>query len=250
MRKYWQQVLIYTQYFSKVAWDNPGVLIYTVCLPLVFLILNTKDHFFQQLTLTQYANSVIPFIGWMIFTNCLVTVASIGELREQGYLKQYRTLVVNVSVLIVSEAIVNLILLLTTLTLIAGLSSLVFQLPFLKLIGWLWLTLGLAYIPVICYCLPLLAVNMRQKTLNTMVNAISLIIIVGSVAVSNLVVLGMSNIFSNVLSPLYLISNLFRMLTVGTASQYILTYSICLVILIIVGAWSYRHLKILPTEGL
>jgi len=250
MRKYWQQVGIYMQYFLKVAWDNPGVLVYTVCLPLVFLILNTKSYFFQQLSLTQYTDAVVPFVGWMIFTNCLVTVASVGELREQGYLKQYRTLVVNTSVMIVGEALVNLILLLTTLTLIGGLSSFVFQLPLFKLVGLLWSTLGLAYIPVICFCLPLLAVNMRQKTLNTMVNAISLIIIVGSVAVSNLVKLRMDNFVSNLISPLYLISNLFRMLVVMAPSRFILTYLGCLLVLVGVGTWSYRNLKILPTEGL
>nr|WP_243463942.1 hypothetical protein [Lactiplantibacillus plantarum] len=95
MHKYSIQVGGYTQYFFKVIRDTPGVLIYTICLPLVFLIMNVSSAFFKPLSLTTYTAQVMPYIGWMIFSNCLTTASNVAILREQGYLKQYRTLVVS-----------------------------------------------------------------------------------------------------------------------------------------------------------
>ena len=54
MHKYSIQVGGYTQYFFKVIRDTPGVLIYTICLPLVFLIMNVSSAFFKPLSLTTY----------------------------------------------------------------------------------------------------------------------------------------------------------------------------------------------------
>lgn len=250
MRKYGVQVAVYTQYFMKVLRDMPGVLVYTICLPLVFLALNVGDAFFKPLTTSAYVEHIMPYIGWMIFSNCLTTAGNIASLREQGYLKQYRTLVVSPSVFIVSQALVNGLLMLSTLFLIAILSSIAFKLAFLPLLGQLWLTLVLVYLPVTCYSLPLIALAWRQRAINTAINAVSLLVIIGSFAINAVLNLHVSNPPLNLISPIYLVNNVFAMLTVGPISQFIATYGVILVILLGLGWFSYRHLKLLPTEGL
>lgn len=250
MHKYGVQVGIYTQYFSKVIRDTPGVLIYTICLPLVFLVLNVSSALFRPLSLTVYVNQVMPYIGWMIFSNCLMTAGTVATLREQGYLKQYRTLVVSPAVFIVSQALVNLGIILMTLLLVAVLSSVTFKLAFFPLLGRLWLTLLLVYLPVTCYSLPLIALALRRKTVDTVMNALSLIVILGTFMVSNLLAVPASNPLLNLISPIYLVNNVFAMISVAPVSHFIMTYLLSLVVLVAIGLLSYRHLKILPTEGL
>jgi ABC-2 type transport system permease protein len=153
-------------------------------------------------------------------------------------------------VFIVSQALVNGLLMLSTLFLIAILSSIAFKLAFLPLLGQLWLTLVLVYLPVTCYSLPLIALAWRQRAINTAINAVSLLVIIGSFAINAVLNLHVSNPLLNLISPIYLVNNVFAMLTVGPISQFIATYGVILVILLGLGGFSYRHLKLLPTEGL
>ncbi|MDV7720257.1 hypothetical protein GA840_10520 [Pediococcus ethanolidurans] len=250
MCKYGVQIVVYTQYFMKVIRDMPGVLVYTICLPLVFLAINVGDAFFKPLTLDSYVVNVMPYVGWMIFSNCVTTAGNIASLREQGYLKQYRTLIVNPSVFIVSQALVNLVLILSTLLLVAVLSSWVFKLGFLSLLGQLWLTLVLVYLPVTCYSLPLIALAWRLKTIDTAINGLSLLVILGTFAVNTLLTVHASNPVLNLISPIYLVNNVFAMLTVVPINHFIGTYSLILVLFLALGWFSYRHIKLLPTEGL
>ena len=250
MHKYSVQVGVYTQYFFKVIRDTPGVLIYTICLPLVFLIMNVSSAFFKPLSLTTYTAQVVPYIGWMIFSNCLTTASNVAILREQGYLKQYRTLVVSPAVFLVSQALVSLGIILMTLLLVALLSAITFKLAFLSLLGRLWLTVLLAYLPVTCFGLPLIALALRRKTVDTIENALALIVVVGTFMLSNMLAVSASNPLLNLVSPIYLVTNVFAMISVGPVSHFITTYLLSLIVLLVIGGLSYRHIKILPTEGL
>ena len=212
--------------------------------------MNVSSALFKPLSLATYTTQVMPYIAWMIFTNCLTTASSVAVLREQGYLKQYRTLVVSPAVFIISQALVNLGVILMTLFLIAVLSTMTFKLAFFPLLGRLWLTLLLVYLPVTCYSLPLIALALRRKTVDTVTNALSLIVIVGTFMVSNLLAVSANNPLLNLISPIYLVNNVFAMLSVVPVSHFIMTYLLSLVVLVAIGGLSYRHLKILPTEGL
>lgn len=247
MLKYSQQTLIYTRYFAKVMGRNPTVLIYTIGLPIFFLILNTAGHFFKPLTPIQYAANVAPFISWMIFSSALQAVSAVAILREQGYLKQYQSLVTSPSVILVAETLISFIQLGISITLVGGLSGLVFNLPFLPLLAELWLTLLLSFPAAVCFCLPLLAFSAREKTVDALVNLISIGVVFASFGLAAVMTPAIQNPLFNILSPLFLGSFIFRAL-VSQIGAYPLTYIISLIVLGIIGYFSYRHLKILPAE--
>lgn len=249
MHKYWMQVFIYTNYFFKVLRDDLGVLVYTIGLPVVFLGLNTSRFIGTPLTTLQFADRVLPFIAWMIFSNVLVAMTSIGQLREQGYLKQYRTLVVNVSVLIVSELLVTVTLLAVTLIIVAAVAAGAFHLAFWQLLWQLGLTLVLVYPPMVGFCLPVLAVAMNTKTLNAVLNVVTLVVMFGSAAINQVMTPSLTNPIINLMSPVYFDLNVFIALTQGQLLRYVGTYLLVLVFWGCVGHWSYRHLVILPKEA-
>ena len=192
----------------------------------------------------------MPYIGWMIFSNCLTTASNVAILREQGYLKQYRTLVVSPAVFLVSQALVSLGIILMTLLLVALLSAITFKLAFLSLLGRLWLTVLLTYLPVTCFGLPLIALALRRKTVDMIGNALAMIIVVGTFMLSNMLTVSANNPLLNLVSPIYLVTNVFAMISVGPVSHFMTTYLLSLIVLLVIGGFSYRHIKILPTEGL
>ncbi len=249
MRKYGSQVWLYSSYFFKVMLDNVGVMLYTVGLPIFFLALNLKSAMFKPLTLSQYTGKVLPFVAWIIFSNTIVMVGEVALLREQGYLKQYVSLVVNPSVFILSKAIVNLGLLLVILALVAGGSAVMFQLPFWALLWRLWGVLIMVSIPMWGYGLPLLSFEWRYQTVTAVMNVLTLAVMLGSVAVGNWLNIKVSNPVASVLSPVYLVMACFDLLVTGHWATFLPAYLSALIGLSLVGMLSYRQLKLLPTEG-
>lgn len=250
MSKYWVQVWLYTRYFFKVAWDNLGLLLYTVALPLVFMVLNMHALFFKPLTLSGFMSNVMAFIAWIIFSNLLMVMADIAMLREQGYLKQYASLVVNPTVFIVSKLLVCLGQLVVILGLVGIACGIVFQLSIVGLVLRLWGVLALTTLPILGYCLPLLSLPVRYKTLNAVVNSILIIVMVAFSAVANLFNFSVANLALNVLNPVYLVLNCFNLLINGNWGHFLPAYLAAFIALGLVGVISYRHLKLLPTEGL
>jgi len=250
MQKYEVQVELYTRYFFKVMLDNISVMIYTVGLPLFFLVLNLKDDLFKSQSLAQFTGHVMPFVAWIIMSNTIVQVGEVVLLREQGYLKQYASLVVNPSVFIVSKALVNLGILVVILGLVAGLSMALFQLAFWTVLWRLLAVLLLVSVPIWGYCLPILSFRMRYQTVNGVINVVTLAVMLGSVAVGNWLNVATTNVFANVLSPVYLVLNCFDVLVTGAWGTFLPGYLVALVSLSAIGWLSYRRLQLLPAEGL
>lgn len=248
MTKYSVQVWLYTRYFSRMLRDNPGVLLYTICLPLFFLGLNTHANWGQPLSLSQFTSDVLPFIVWIGFANTLVAIGNVGALREDGYLKQYRTLVVAPSVFLVSQLFVNLELLVGLLGGMGVLCGLGFHLAVIPLTLRLWGMLFLTYLPTACFGLPLLALSLRRKTLDALLNVVLIVVMFGSLALSSLV--SLNNPVVNLVSPIYLDLNVFTALATPHVSLAELGgYGLVVVILSGVGLWSLEHLKLLPAEA-
>lgn len=248
MKRYWAQLLIYTRYFSKVLVNNPSVLIYTVCLPVVFLVLNTQKLLFHRLSPTQFGANVVPFIAWIVFSNSLVAITRLGLLREQGYLKQYRTLVVGPSVLVLAELLVTLGEVLIILTLVGLACGLLFRLPPLPLLVQLWEMLLLVYFPTVCTAMPLLAIPLKADTLNNVLNALLFLVMFGSGAVSFFMTPSLTNPLINLVSPVYFEGDVFTALATGALGRYAVTYLLVTGVWAVIGIWSYRHLRLLPTE--
>lgn len=249
LRKYMTQVSLYTQYFTRVTLDSPGVLLYTVCLPVFFLVMNTTKVLFHPLTMTQFMGDVLPFVAWIVISNALVAVVTVGTLREQGYLKQYRTLVVNDSVILASQFLVTLGLLFVMLGLVGVLSSCLFRLNLVRTVGRLWGMLLLTSLPLAGFCLPLLALAVRLRTLNMLVNALLLVVMFGAWGLSAVMTPAGTNLVINLVSPIYFEINVFAALATGDWAAFLPVYVAVVVSWSIVGYWSYRHLRILPVEG-
>lgn len=250
MQKYGVQVWLYTRYFFKVMLDNVSVMIYTVGLPIFFLVLNLKDELFKPLSLTQFTAHVMPFVAWIIMSNTIVMVGEVALLREQGYLKQYASLVVNPSVFIVSKALVNLGILVVILGLVGGVSAIVWQLELWAVLWRLWGVLLLVSVPIWGYCLPILSFQMRYQTVNGVINVVTLAVMIGSVTIGNWLNVSLTNVAANVLSPVYLVLNCFNVFVTGNWGAFLPGYLVALVGLSLIAWLGYRHLQLLPTEGL
>jgi len=250
MRKYNVQVWLYTRYFVKVMLDNVSVLLYTVGLPILFLGLNLKGYFFKPVSLAQYTKLVLPFIAWIIVANTMVMVSEVALLREQGYLKQYASLVVNPSVFIVSKVVVNLMLVGVILGLVAAVSALLFRVAFVAVLWRLWSVLLLVSVPIWGYCLPILSFRLRYQTVSGIINVVTLVVMIGSVAIGHALHLTITNVAANVLSPVYLVMNCFNVLVSGDWRNFLPGYLVACLGLGLVGWLSYRHLQLLPAEGL
>lgn len=250
MRKYNVQVWLYARYFVKVMLDNVSVLLYTVGLPILFLGLNLNGYFFKTVSLVQYTKLVLPFVAWIIVANTMMMVSEVALLREQGYLKQYASLVVNPSVFIISKAVVNLMLVGIILGLVAVVSTFMFRVAVVAVLWRLWSVLLLVSVPIWGYCLPILSFRLRYQTVSGVINVVTLAVMIGSVAIGHALHLTLTNITANLLSPVYLVMNCFSVLVTGDWHNFLPGYLVACLGLGLVGWVSYRHLQLLPTEGL
>jgi len=250
MRKYNVQVWLYARYFVKVMLDNVSVLLYTVGLPILFLGLNLNGYFFKTVSLVQYTKLVLPFVAWIIVANTMMMVSEVALLREQGYLKQYASLVVNPSVFIISKAVVNLMLVGIILWLVAVVSTFMFRVAFVAVLWRLWSVLLLVSVPIWGYCLPILSFRLRYQTVSGVINVVTLAVIIGSVAIGHALHLTLTNIVANLFSPVYLVMNCFNVFVTGDWHNFLPGYLVACLGLGLVGWLSYWHLQLLPAEGL
>lgn len=249
MNKYFIQVKIYTRYFFRVAYDNKIVFIYSAFFPIVMLIIQARQLMFQPISTLDFNRYVLPWISWLIFSDIIFSVMDIAVLREQGYFKQYYSLVTNKSVFIVSKIIVNLVILSLTMLATSIVCSLLFQMGLAVILLKLMELILISFIPLVSICLPLIAMPIKQKTIPVLVNLIMVLLLVISTLLITLYNLKVTNIFMNIIDPVFFISDVFAFLThtIGYA-PFLLTYTIVFVITILIGLFSYKKMLILPVE--
>ncbi|WP_203640870.1 hypothetical protein [Levilactobacillus andaensis] len=104
MKVFTNELIIMFRYFLKVQTTQWVFLGYSILLPLLMIIpnLSTATHSGS----TAALNTILPWIGYLIFSNAITANSDVVTLREQGYLKQYKTLVTSLSVFTVSKQLV------------------------------------------------------------------------------------------------------------------------------------------------
>ncbi|KRO24038.1 transport protein [Lactiplantibacillus fabifermentans DSM 21115] len=229
--------------------DSWSLFIYTLGLPVFLMLVNDRKYLGQSLTWWQYTNLVLPFVAWVVIANTLEMLADVARMREQGYLKQYYSLVVSPSVLIVSKLLVNLMMLLLIISGVGLVSGWLFHLPVGALLVRLWLTLLLSYLPLVGLSLPILSWSVRYQSVNAIVNVVALVIMLGSAAVMTAFTISFNSFIWNLVSPAFLITDSFYAIG-GHFSAFAGAYGGVLLVALVIGMISYRQLKILPTEGI
>ncbi|NVY96784.1 hypothetical protein HU830_06400 [Lactobacillus sp. DCY120] len=249
MKKYFTQVKIYTKYFFKVAYDNKFVFVYSALFPIIMLIIQSKQLMFQQISIVDFNRYVLPWISWLIFSNVIFSVMDIAVLREQGYFKQYYSLVSNQSVFIMSKLIVNFMVLLVIMFFTGIVCTLLFKMNFFVIFFKLLELIVITYIPLVNICLPLISIPMRQKTIPILANVVMIALLVVSSALINQYDIALSNVLMNLFNPVFFTTDTFGFLTnIVPIRNFLQTYVVVLLLTGIVGVISYQKMLIIPVE--
>ncbi|AKP65243.1 hypothetical protein FC99_GL001923 [Levilactobacillus koreensis JCM 16448] len=104
MKVFTNELIIMFRYFLKVQTTQWVFLGYSILLPLIMIIpnLSIATHSSSAATL----NTILPWIGFLTFSNAITANSDVVTLREQGYLKQYKTLVTSLSVFTFSKQLI------------------------------------------------------------------------------------------------------------------------------------------------
>ncbi|GAA0368036.1 hypothetical protein GCM10008932_19860 [Alkalibacterium iburiense] len=106
------QVKLYTTFFFKVALANKLNFLYTLLIPAVLLSLQLYS---QPGNEEGVSHAIIySWLAYMVINHALTHTFAVSILREQGYLKQYHTVVTSVYIFLISEALVGLFKLLAS----------------------------------------------------------------------------------------------------------------------------------------
>ena len=85
------EVIIMFRYFLKVQITQWIYFIYSILLPLTMII--PKLSINGDASEPKIIATMLPWIGFLTLSNAITANADVIALREQGYLKQYKTLV-------------------------------------------------------------------------------------------------------------------------------------------------------------
>lgn len=241
MNNFYNQLYVYTLYFFKVLKTNKLALIYSALIPTIMMILQTNNQPYDETTL-------ISWLSYMIYINSVSVILELADLREQGYLKQYSSIIKSNSIFILSKTIVNLVVLLLSTVFLFIIASFIYG-SLLKMLLFKSLIIELlVFFPLVCLNLVFLAFRMKIKTINVVGNIIMFILLI-------LTYLLNSTIFENfmfisLINPISFISHFFLVSPLNVRlSQLILNLSIVTILYLIIGIFSYKNLKILPVEG-
>lgn len=250
MKKYITQVMIYTKYFYKVTLENKLVFLYTALFPVVMIIIQSKRFFFQKISTTTFTRIVLPWIFWLIFTDILFAVMDIPMLREQGYLKQYSSLLSNNSVFIISKMIINLFIIFITLLCTSIFCAVLFRMNPFGLIFKLLEVLVLTYIPLVGICLPLICIKLKQKSIPVILNLATIALLVISSLIINTFTVKITDVLLNTFDPIYFLNDTFQFLIGNVpALDFFFTFAIVYIMSMLIGFVSYKKMLILPVEG-
>lgn len=243
MREYKNQIIIYTRYFFKVLKSNKLSIIYTTVLPTIMMVMQASS--FSKESIKQI---VIPWLAYMIYVNAFNVVLEIAYLREQGYLKQYSTLIKSNSVFIISKSLVGLLLLVVSTLFFLVIASVMYQRPLLLLGIQAVLIELFIFFPLLSLNLFLLSFQMKVKTISILGNGMMVLIIMATVVVQK--VLNANSFLVVLINPIALISETFSFFSDEVIGAFdIGTYIIIIAIYLLIGRISYKYMKIIPVEG-
>ncbi|WP_158727596.1 hypothetical protein [Levilactobacillus enshiensis] len=161
MKVFTNELIIMFRYFLKVQTTQWIFLIYSILLPLFMIIpnLSTTAH----ASLTQMLTIILPWIGFLTFSNAISASSDVIALREQGYLKQYKTLVTSLSVFTVSKQLVWFTMQIAELLLISVVCAVLYHLNLLFIFSTLLVASVMSYLVLanIFQFLILLPINLK-----------------------------------------------------------------------------------------
>lgn len=236
------EIELYTKYFLKVSVNNKITLLYRLLFPLIIVS-------FQMSSGNMHPQLVIPWCAYMLFSSAVNTVIEISILREQGYLKQYHTLINGNKVFILSKAIVEFLMMaissLLFILLVAVLNETHFW-EILRIYPALLLSSMVVYIPLIQLCLFFLTLPLDSQQ----------IIAVGNVSMVLTIVLTFFsqklNLFADffrLINPIAFITEIINICSGYPINYPLYVYATIIMIYIVGGCLSYKKIRILPQGG-
>lgn len=242
MRRFMHNTKCCVEFFMMVALANKLTFLYTIFLPAT-LLLARSDSTAKEGLFTVY----VPCVSYTLFMYGINTAVELGYLREQGYLKQYQSLVGGVGVFALSKGLVGWIHMQLSLVVITLIFSLLYHVPVLALFFLVALYATCLFIPIFFVHLFLAALPIRSGSLTVVVNAVVML----SFALSLMDIYFQLPWFKHALFalPLYYSQSTLIWLLNHQLGQF-LTLKAWLPALayVMIGLVTYKKIRVLPVE--
>jgi hypothetical protein len=246
MQEYMFQVKMYTEYFLKIALSNKVSYFYSLVLPGIMLYLQLSVQNLEMETVRVISTS---WLAYMIINHALTYTFKVSFLREQGYLKQYHTLVKDISVFLVSQGLAGLLNLIGSSLIMILLASFMSDLSFIIFAVESFLVILLVYPPLVFLFSFFLSFRMRHQTIIVIRNIASSVLMFLTFAMQSIVPTNI-NIIIRLLNPLNLTMMLYRVIASMDFLNFGLHILPVLLLYSLIGIVSMKQVAILPVEGL
>lgn len=240
------QIKLYTIFFFKIALANKLNLLYTLVLPAVLLSLQLYSQPSNDEVVS--ATIIYSWLAYMIINHALTHTFAVSILREQGYLKQYHTIVKSVYIFLISEALVGLFNLMVSTLLLLILMSFLTQISIIQLVVLSFRTILLTYPALVLLFSFFLRFKVNRQTISTIQNAAMMVLIVALI-ITQAFLTNELNFILNIINPLTLIMSTFYSLQQINLSDLVIRVVPILIIYGGIGIMSLKNIEILPSEG-
>ncbi|MGH2077776.1 hypothetical protein [Aerococcus urinaeequi] len=244
MKEYFSHLILYTKYFFKVLLNNKIALIFTVLFPCVMVIINLNSP-----TLPEIKTTLVFWLGYLVMINALTSITEVLTLREQGYLKQYKTIVRHISIFLWSKAFVNWVNLTLTSCAIIIFTCIYLNVSPFRVLFLIIPICTLLYLLLIGGFSFLLILPLNQKNISIL---ITLIIVAMTMISNNLEVFSKSYIsffLVNLLDPLILMNTIYQMLNNEISTKLLYSIIIPIFVIFLVIGWIFiPKTRILPSK--
>lgn len=246
MREYIFQMKLYTIYFLKVSFSNKPSYFYSLGLPTIMLYLQLS---FQNLNIEHINLIITSWLTYMIINHALTFTFKVSFLREQGYLKQFHTIVKHKSIFLISQALAGLINLAISSILLILLGSIMMNISFIYLVLKTIFVILLIYLPLIMLFSLLLRFQLRYQTIVIIQNIASSVLMFLTFITQNFMPFGFNRLLFFI-SPITLTMELFSILIEADILNLFTQIIPVLIVYMLIGILSLNRINILPVEGI
>lgn len=246
MKEYIFQVKMYTNYFLKISISNKFSYFYSLAIPgiMLYLQLPFENHNMEFVYIISTS-----WLAYMIVNHALTYTFKVSFLREQGYLKQYHTIVKDMSIFLSSQGLAGFINLIGSSLLITLLLAFLTELSFISFATVTTLVILLVYPPLIMLFSFFLSFQMRQQTINMIRNIASSVLMFLTFITQNIHPRGM-DVLINLFNPIILTMKLYSIILEMDLLNFGIQILPVLIIYVFIGMLSMKHIAILPIEGI
>ena len=239
LRSLFIEIYHYINYFNKLQFGNKLNYIYKIIFPVLIIVFNSGNQYGDSLVA-----SVIPWVSYLIFISGVSVVIETATLREQGYLKQYHTLVSHQSVFIISKFIVEIMFFCMSIVIIYTILCLLYpndiismlRLVHSSIVSGLVMTISIVFLMSF-----LLLLDLNLKSLNTLSGIIVML------ALAFLYISTFNELGINLINPIFLTNYFMWAIYQNTQLGY--QFFLPIFVYFGIGIYSFRCMHILPKEG-